>query len=249
MRAQLHTLLLASLCLIGTNACQALVEGLAAGSGAGSSSNPYAQPTNASSSLAGPSPAGQAGANLPSSSATHLSGASAAAAVAGLVQVNGRTLSAAQLQLLRSTYGQEPLPGRYWYDARTGFFGQLGGPAIGMMHPGHDFGGLPSDASNGTSGVIVNDRNLTLGEVQYLQTIVGAAIMPQRYWMDAAGNVGYEGSSAPIGNLYMLAQRAASNWNGGDNFWSSRYGSGNYNADNSAGYVSVPGYGAVSYGM
>ena len=36
---------------------------------------------------------------------------------------------------------------------------------------------------------------------------------------------------------------------GGDNFWSSMLGAGNSNADNTQGYVSVPGYGPVGYGF
>lgn len=35
----------------------------------------------------------------------------------------------------------------------------------------------------------------------------------------------------------------------GDHFWSSRFGAGNYNADNSQGYVNVPDYGPVGYGF
>jgi hypothetical protein len=34
-----------------------------------------------------------------------------------------------------------------------------------------------------------------------------------------------------------------------DQFWSTGFSAGNSNADNSEGYVSVPGYGPVSYGM
>ena len=34
-----------------------------------------------------------------------------------------------------------------------------------------------------------------------------------------------------------------------DNFWSTSFSAGNYNADNTEGYVSVPGYGPVDYGM
>jgi len=36
---------------------------------------------------------------------------------------------------------------------------------------------------------------------------------------------------------------------GGDNTWSTRFSAGNYDNDNSRGYVSVPGYGPVGYGF
>src|SRR5690606_20324751 len=35
---------------------------------------------------------------------------------------------------------------------------------------------------------------------------------------------------------------------GGDHYWTSSFAAGNYNADNSAGYVYIPGTGAVTYG-
>lgn len=164
------------------------------------------------------------------------------------VQVNGRQLTAQQLAAIQARYGLVPTAGQYWYDALTGFYGLLGGPALGVMNTDHDFGPMPATASSGHSGVIVNGRNLSSAEVLYLQAIIGSAIMPQRYWMDAAGNVGYEGSRVAIGNLYALAGQRQGQWNGGDNFWSSNYGAGNSNADNSAGYVSVPGHGPIGYG-
>jgi hypothetical protein len=46
------------------------------------------------------------------------------------------------------------------------------------------------------------------------------------------------------------ARLPADNWSGpNDNFWSSRFSSGNSNADNSQGYVHVPDVGAVGYGF
>jgi hypothetical protein len=58
----------------------------------------------------------------------------------------------------------------------------------------------------------------------------------------------------PIGNLFLLVQgrgtQGAGGGAGGDNGWSTRFSSGNYNSDNSAGYVSIPGLGVIgSYGV
>ena len=84
-----------------------------------------------------------------------------------------------------------------------------------------------------------------------LGALVGA-ILPGRYWLDGSGNYGYEGIAAPVGNLYVMAAARSSyggGAGGGDNFWSSRFARGNYNEDNSMGYVSLPGGGTVTYGM
>jgi hypothetical protein len=73
----------------------------------------------------------------------------------------------------------------------------------------------------------------------------------------AAQEGGAAGARAPrgdvaINDLYVTAAASAGRGGaggGGDNFWSTRFSAGNYNEDNSVGYVSVPGVGPVSYGM
>jgi hypothetical protein len=67
-------------------------------------------------------------------------------------------------------------------------------------------------------------------------------------WMDGMGNAGYEGSSVAVVNLFVAAQQNGVG-GGGDNFWSSRFGAGNFDRGNTRGYVSVPGYGPVGYGF
>ena len=65
---------------------------------------------------------------------------------------------------------------------------------------------------------------------------------------------GYEGDPTPTVNLYVAAaqnaqSRAGGGARGGDNGWHTRFSAGNYNDDNSVGYVSVPGVGVIgSYG-
>jgi hypothetical protein len=76
--------------------------------------------------------------------------------------------------------------------------------------------------------------------------------------MNTNGDIGVEGYPYPIGNVYMviaIGQKHQSTGTGArDNLWSSGlYSGGNYyvGADGqpSQGYVSVPGYGPVGYGM
>lgn len=162
------------------------------------------------------------------------------------IRINGEVLTAAQIDELEATYGVAPALGDYWYDARSGLFGTMGHPAAGFMYHGHEFGALPPDASGGDTRVLINGRELTRGEWVLLSSLVGTPVMPGRYWLDASGNAGLEGSPIPLVNLMIAAQRGVG---GGDNFWSTRFSAGNCDAGNTCGYVSVPGVGPVGYGF
>ncbi len=160
------------------------------------------------------------------------------------VLVNHEPLTTEVIDELEATYGAQILPGDYWYDTVSGLFGEMGMPSNGQLYPGHDLGVLPAEASSGTSGVFVNGRQLADSEVLYLSHFSGP-ILPGRYWMDGMSTVGYEGNPAPLLNLYyLMTQQAqaggAGPSGGGDNGWSSMYGSGNFNSDNSSGYVHIP---------
>jgi hypothetical protein len=172
-------------------------------------------------------------------------------AVSGELVINGLPLSPEQQAQLEATYGVAPRPGRYWYDTRSGLYGAVGYQAFGFMFPGHEFGALDRDASQGNSGVFVNGRELPESEWLIWSYMLGTPIQLGAYWLDGQGNAGYEGSSIPLVNLYVAAQQNAYSGQGGsgDNFWSTRFSAGNSNADNSQGYVSVPGYGPVGYGF
>lgn len=167
------------------------------------------------------------------------------------VIINGKALSDAQLAELEKSYGIRPKAGKYWYDARSGLYGVVGYQAYGFMMPNHEFGPLDSKVSQGNTGVFVNGREIPLGEYTVWSYMVGSWIQPGRYWLDSNGNAGYEGNPYPAINLFAAAQQNAYRGQGGsgDNFWSTRFSAGNYNADNSQGYVSVPGYGPIGYGF
>jgi hypothetical protein len=177
------------------------------------------------------------------------------APAAAEVRINGRRLSSDQIAELAATYGVQPVPGRYWYDTMSGLYGVMGRSSEGFMYPGHDFGALSPSASGGRTGVFLNGRNLPQSEVAVFSAIWGTYIEPARYWLDGQGNVGYEGVPIAVGNLYVqMANRAMGGGGGGggaggDNFWNTRFSAGNYNADNTSGYVSVPGVGPVGYGL
>lgn len=164
------------------------------------------------------------------------------------VSINGLALGAADLAAFEQTYGRALPPSAYWYDSRSGAIGVLGHGIGGFLFPGHDLGAVPRDASDGNTGVIVNGRELPVAEWAYVSRLLGVQVLPGRYWIDARGNYGYEGIEQALGNLAAGATRGGGGGSS-DNYWSSRYGAGNSNADNSAGYVYIPGTGTVTYGL
>jgi hypothetical protein len=167
------------------------------------------------------------------------------------VIINNIVLSREQIQEIKNRYGIEPKAGNYWYDTSSGLYGVTGYPSYGFMYPGHNFGTLSRNASAGNTGVIINGRELPQLEWAVWSFILGNYIQPGNYWLDSQGNAGNVGNNIPVVNLFVAARQNSYTGKGGsgDNFWSSRFGAGNSNADNSQGYVSVPGYGPVGYGF
>lgn len=119
------------------------------------------------------------------------------------IVVNAVPLTVETVQSLRRIYPVPIQPGRYWYDAFSGAWGQEGGPIAGQMMPGLRLGGpLRANASRGTSGVYINGRQLTLGEKAYLEQSCQAPVLPARYWVNAYGIGGFEGAP-PSFNLAL----------------------------------------------
>lgn len=137
-----------------------------------------------------------------------------AAPQARAVTINGAALTpneAQTLAQLEASY-QVTLPdGAYWYDATSGAFGLWGRPTGAVIPAGLDLGPpLPAEASSGTTGVFINNRQLQPSEVQYLSNLVGAQLQVGRYFLDANGNAGTEGGPVEV-NLVQVAnaRRAA----------------------------------------
>ena len=124
------------------------------------------------------------------------------------VIVNDVRLSDRVLHALEVQYRVRVQDGAYWYDAASGAWGFDGGPTVGFIPAGLRLGGaLQSDASDGTTSVFINGRQLPMRDVLALRQLVGTVI-PGRYWLDAQGNVGMEGGPAFL-NLVALARQQA----------------------------------------
>ena len=132
------------------------------------------------------------------------------------VTVNRTRLDDDALRAAEQRFRTRIPDGDYWYDRVSGAWGMAGGPTMGLTLAGLDVSGpLPANASNGTTGVFINGRELHVMDVLGLQQITGM-VLPGRYWVDAQGNGGYEGGPA-LFNLRMLAEQASRR---GGSLWS-----------------------------
>jgi hypothetical protein len=161
-----------------------------------------------------------------------------ASAATGIV-INGTQLTKSQVLAVVILYGYAPPLGRYWYDSRSGAWGLEGSGTAGFILPGHNFGTLAQDASKGTTGVIINGRELNVTEALSLQRTFGA-VYKGRWWLDGrTGYWGAEGNPRPLGNILtaLLAQQRGGGGGDGDNFWTSRLAAGNSNGG--CGYINL----------
>ena len=123
------------------------------------------------------------------------------------VFVNGRQLTMQEVQQHQALYNAPVQPGHYWYDPTSGLYGFWGREAIGYIRTGHVYGRAPANASNGTTGIYLNGRQLNAIELTQWQGLFRQVIRPGRYWLDGnSGNVGAEGNPTPTGNVRAAIQ-------------------------------------------
>jgi hypothetical protein len=117
------------------------------------------------------------------------------------VVINGREITPIQARQFAAIYHNPPVPGRYWYDSRSGAWGYEGRQTGGFLYPGHDYGPLAANASNGDTGVFINGREITYTEVMALKNLFGV-VYRGHFWIDGrTGNVGTEGNPMPMANI------------------------------------------------
>jgi|GEM_PF-3268830 len=120
------------------------------------------------------------------------------------VVINGQRLNDETIATLERAFRVRIKDGQFWYDKLNGSWGVQGGPAAGFIMPGLDLGGpLRADASNGTTGVFINGRQLHQIDVARLSQL--GPVYQGRYWMDAWGNMGIEGMPALL-NIWAVIQ-------------------------------------------
>ena len=131
------------------------------------------------------------------------------AARASDVFVNGEALGAEQRVAFERKYQTRLVAGRYWYDRRSGAWGMEGGPTMSFILPSLPLPGpMPENISGGGTGIFINGRELHPADRQALIFMFGAA-WPGRYWLDANGNLGFEGGGVLINLAALARQRQA----------------------------------------
>jgi len=159
------------------------------------------------------------------------------------VFINDRELTQRQVYEFAVTYHTPPVRGRYWYDSRSGAWGYEGRETGGFLQPGHNYGPLAANASNGNTGVFINGREITDIEVMRLQQIFGV-VYRGHFWLDGrTGYVGVEGNPTPIANIASAIQRNQQ----GASFGCGVTACASFNSDGE-GYVNVGGGTIVSIG-
>ena len=162
-----------------------------------------------------------------------------------IASLNGRLLSAGDLDVIESAYGLRIGSGDFWYDPVSGAWGYWGGPTLGFLMPRMELGRPPPKASGGGTGVFLNGRELHPMDLGGLQRLLGF-IYPGYYWLDAKGYFGYQGSAA-LGNLIHVAQ-GSSSASGGAYFDSTYFGNIGSDGQNSYFYDSQTGCSVMSDG-
>ena len=160
------------------------------------------------------------------------------------VMINRRPLTLQQVVAIQQQSGTRIPPGRYWYDTYCGAWGREGEGTLGFTVPGLNFGPLPNNISNGTSGVHINGRQITYTELRSLQSMTGP-VQRGSYWLDAQGNAGLVGGPALV-NLRSLSQSAGSYRQGngvGQNYSS---GGGSYRNSNTGIGIITDGSGGAT---
>ncbi|GAB2217434.1 hypothetical protein Drorol1_Dr00000625 [Drosera rotundifolia] len=98
-------------------------------------------------------------------------------------------------------------PGQYWYDYRAGFWGEMGGPCLGIIPPFiEEFNyPMPENCAGGDTGVFVNGRELHQKDLDLLVSRGLPSTRDRSYIIDISGRVVDEDTSEELDNLGRLA--------------------------------------------
>ncbi|GAB2271790.1 hypothetical protein Dimus_006621 [Dionaea muscipula] len=122
------------------------------------------------------------------------------------VTVNGRVVPDRLIKKAEKLAG--PIyPGQYWYDYRAGFWGEMGGPCLGILPPFiEEFNyPMPENCASGDTGVFVNGRELHQKDLDLLATRGLPVTRDRSYIIDISGRVLDEDSGEVLDSLGRLA--------------------------------------------
>ncbi|KAL5136199.1 Protein ENHANCED DISEASE RESISTANCE 4 [Glycine soja] len=122
------------------------------------------------------------------------------------VTVNGQPLSDRVVKKAEKLAGTIQ-PGNYWYDFRAGFWGVMGGPCLGIIPPfieefNHP---LPDKCSGGSTGVLVNGRELHQKDLDLLSGRGLPTDIDRSYIIEISGRVLDEDTGEELDSLGKLA--------------------------------------------
>ncbi|CAN1133579.1 Extra-large guanine nucleotide-binding protein 1 [Linum perenne] len=122
-----------------------------------------------------------------------------------LVYINDQYLSEEEIVLLQtSAHPPRKLkPGYYWYDKVSGLWGKKGAKPCQIISDQLSIGGhLRRDASNGDTGILVNNREITKPELLMLQLLGVKCDGTSSFWVSADGSYQEEGMKNVKGKIW-----------------------------------------------
>ncbi|KAF3773819.1 Uncharacterized protein EJ110_NYTH54554 [Nymphaea thermarum] len=122
------------------------------------------------------------------------------------VSVNGKPIPEKLVRKAEKQAG--PIyPGNYWYDPQAGFWGVMGQPCIGIIPPSieeFDYP-VPKDCSGGSTGVLVNGRELHQKDLDLLISRGLPTTRDKSYIIEISGKVFDEATGEELDCLGKLA--------------------------------------------